>query len=628
MSAKAAATVATVPFTVPKQIKRSKTAVLKALSSTVGTDTTAPHYQFIDDPLTIPSSNFAKRNYFLAKEFGKRAAKQLAKEWPTLFMFDRDEPRLPVFRPENIPALIDTEEPSEKLLANLIEEKQVAGALKVYEKIRAAKVDVSGEVLDKLFKLSAYYNGQDPPISEETEWPGIRNYFEDVDSKWEHNGPTELLFQSVEHNAENYSILIASKAKYGDIAAREQAYKHLQEMEKKELVSEEYVFYTLLRNEQNPKKADEILQRMAKANVKPSIRTINAYIMCVNKIVKFEEKWKKVKQALAEANRLRLVPSLTTYDLVLGGLRSQRPQEGQPPAQQQDPVLAVTALNEILDILEASSTIVPVDNTDQSFFVTAMTIATTANNSDLVDRIENLYKTDKNTVKLTAFTVEAVYYSKYLNFKIFNQLSDLNEIYDLYTALVPRVPDNTPWPLLKRVIEDGIAGRQIVDTELGRLFLKNLANVDVNSLDLRQLEQFRNLITRINDIWQELANFTDERLKHRQIKLRPSMALQLANLFLKVGETRKAFVIISLITEADPEVLNLEDRPHLETLLSLFDATIETNDVTQTANVLELVCRYYKDGPLEQLAEKINGKFVLNATQKRVITNFVKLRNV
>ncbi|CAD5226026.1 unnamed protein product [Bursaphelenchus xylophilus] len=646
MSGKAATSVASVPFIIPKQIKRSKTAVLKALASTVGTDTTAPHFQFIDDPLTIPSSNFTKRNYFLAKEFGKRAARHLAKEWPTLFMFDRDEPRLPVFRPENLPALVESEAPSEDLLIRLLDGREVHGALQVYEKIRAGKIDVSKDTLDRLFKQAAYYNGQNPPVSEEVEWHGIRNYFEDFEGKWERNGPIELLFQTVEQNAENYSILIAAKAKYGDTAALLEAYKHLDDMIGKKLIPEEFAFNCLLRVEQNPKKAFELLSKMAKLNVKPSIRTFNAFIMAQNKNVDFANKWGNVKKALAEVNRLRLVPSLTTFDLVLGGLRSQKVQGSETPPVQgtQELVLAITALSEIMDILESRPQIDPHDHTDQNFFVTAMSVATAANNAEMVDRVEALYRSDKNNVKMTAFTVEAVFYNRYLNYKIFTQLTDINEIGEIYISLVPRLvgvsrmviknvlnkfpAENPPWALLKRVIEDGISGRQITDTDLCRSFLRHLLKVNVDSLDIRESEQFRNLIVKLNDIWLEFANFTDENLKNRQIKLRPSMATQTAILLLKVGEHEKAFSLINLLTSADSDVLNLEDKPSLDYLLALFDAVIETNSLNQASNVLEIIARHYKEGPLEQLAEKITKKFVLNSTQKRVITNFVKLRNL
>ena len=41
----------------------------------------------------------SKMTYYELQELGKRAARQLASEWPTLFAFDRDEPRLEAFRP-------------------------------------------------------------------------------------------------------------------------------------------------------------------------------------------------------------------------------------------------------------------------------------------------------------------------------------------------------------------------------------------------------------------------------------------------------------------------------------------------------------------------------------------------
>jgi hypothetical protein len=67
-------------------------------------DPTAPHFALIDDPATIPEKTMDKRVYLLAKELGRRSARQLAVEWPTLFMFDRDKPRLEAFRPKEAPA--------------------------------------------------------------------------------------------------------------------------------------------------------------------------------------------------------------------------------------------------------------------------------------------------------------------------------------------------------------------------------------------------------------------------------------------------------------------------------------------------------------------------------------------
>lgn len=152
---------------------------MKALSATVGVDKTAPHFSFIDDPTTIPTTVKEKRNYFLAKEFGRRAARQLAEEWPTLFMFDRDKPRLEAFRPEKLPMLSEMEDPTEDALRQLIDAKRVAGALKVFERLRAKEAEVLQDTIQDLFMLTAYFNAQDPPPSENEEWPGLRAFYED-----------------------------------------------------------------------------------------------------------------------------------------------------------------------------------------------------------------------------------------------------------------------------------------------------------------------------------------------------------------------------------------------------------------------------------------------------------------
>ena len=56
-------------------LQRGPTDLLKALSETVGEDSTAPHYAFIDDPTLIPSQTNMRRTAFLSREMGRRAAR-------------------------------------------------------------------------------------------------------------------------------------------------------------------------------------------------------------------------------------------------------------------------------------------------------------------------------------------------------------------------------------------------------------------------------------------------------------------------------------------------------------------------------------------------------------------------
>lgn len=75
----------TTKIVIPKRIDRSPTDILYTLSSTVGTDPTAAHYKFHDDPFLIPASDSKKYNYALAQEAGRKAAEWIREEHRDLF---------------------------------------------------------------------------------------------------------------------------------------------------------------------------------------------------------------------------------------------------------------------------------------------------------------------------------------------------------------------------------------------------------------------------------------------------------------------------------------------------------------------------------------------------------------
>ncbi|XP_041973357.1 protein PTCD3 homolog, mitochondrial-like [Aricia agestis] len=72
-------------ITPPPRIPRGPTDILQALASTVGTDPTAAHYKYHDDPYLIPLSNFRKRSYALSAEAGRKAAAWVRDEHAELF---------------------------------------------------------------------------------------------------------------------------------------------------------------------------------------------------------------------------------------------------------------------------------------------------------------------------------------------------------------------------------------------------------------------------------------------------------------------------------------------------------------------------------------------------------------
>ena len=70
---------------IPNYIERSPTAVLRALSQTVGFDPTAPHFKYHDDPYLTPMSNVGKRTFALAMESGRKSAKWIRQKHYKLF---------------------------------------------------------------------------------------------------------------------------------------------------------------------------------------------------------------------------------------------------------------------------------------------------------------------------------------------------------------------------------------------------------------------------------------------------------------------------------------------------------------------------------------------------------------
>uniref|UniRef100_A0A915P9U1 Uncharacterized protein n=1 Tax=Meloidogyne floridensis TaxID=298350 RepID=A0A915P9U1_9BILA len=51
------------PFKIPAPIKRSSTDILQAMADTVKTDENAPHFAYIDDTATIPTTLLQRKNY-------------------------------------------------------------------------------------------------------------------------------------------------------------------------------------------------------------------------------------------------------------------------------------------------------------------------------------------------------------------------------------------------------------------------------------------------------------------------------------------------------------------------------------------------------------------------------------
>ena len=76
---------------------------------------------------------------------GRRAARILAAEWPTLFQYDEDEPHLDVFRPQNElnPRNAGLTEGN---LRKLLDDRKVGDAVVLFERMSSESHEVSKEL--------------------------------------------------------------------------------------------------------------------------------------------------------------------------------------------------------------------------------------------------------------------------------------------------------------------------------------------------------------------------------------------------------------------------------------------------------------------------------------------------
>ncbi|VDP04300.1 unnamed protein product [Heligmosomoides polygyrus] len=430
--------------------------MLRALSETVGVDPTAPHFAFIDDPAMIPSTAAAKRNYYLAKEMGKRAARQLAEEWPTLFALDRDEPYLPVFRPQKAldPLMVD---PTEENILSMIEKREVEDAVRLYERIRADNIEVSQKTQMELFKLVTYYNGRNVPFSEWEEWHGMRAFGENEPITGTSAGLADLLFEVLPHTSETVSTFISGLVKFATLESLKRAWELHKEFSHNGILCREA--YDALISVANFKDAKNILKEMAEKKVRPTVSTWNAMLSSARKVNALAERLNAFENVIGEILAVGGHPSLSSYYIILNSVKESIPSgEAKDDEKKFNEALVgeyrdhcfcihlkhvsqrvgISWVSEMLADLEKRSSLELCSAMDHMFFVEAMGIAYQAGNLEVAERLIQLYEGYSNRVKMPALPTEGMFYNRYLLLFI-ERTTAMDEIEKKYRELVPRL---------------------------------------------------------------------------------------------------------------------------------------------------------------------------------------------
>ncbi|KAI1718800.1 hypothetical protein DdX_05908 [Ditylenchus destructor] len=392
------------PFKIPEPIERSPTALLEALADTVGTDPTAPPPGIIDDPATI-SSYFKRKDYYLTREYGRRAARKLIEEWPTLFMFDRDYPRLPAFRPQKPldPAVV---EPNVKNLRKMLAGKHIEDAITLFKRIEEQSVEVPKELEHQLFVLACYYNGQDVPMREK-EWPGMRSFYESEPQIRQEDGIVDEFFflDRLDKTEHVYSAMICNFCKYdsgskdNENISLKKAKELFKEMLEKELTPTLEVFNYFLLHKLPVDDEDfdysATLKLMDKLGIKPDVETFTNVLGCIPMTLPIEERMRLAQSLYAEMANCGIEPDLTFYSKLLKIPYDPDFSADLPSSKERD--ISINLLNEILTKFEGrESSIKYSRKTDEIFFLTAMFVAKKGKNIHMAQRLEKLHSHKNN----------------------------------------------------------------------------------------------------------------------------------------------------------------------------------------------------------------------------------------
>ncbi|KRZ17179.1 Protein PTCD3 -like protein, mitochondrial [Trichinella zimbabwensis] len=413
---------------IPDRIPRSHTDLLESLASTVKDDPTAGHYAFMDDPYLIPSSTAAKRSYLLGKYSGKNAARYFAREFPTLFMLDYDEPRLNAFRPQKLP--VEEKGSTEEDLIDRMRKIHVQAAIVVYENAVKKGVQISQETLLAFLEFLCYYNATQPnlEISAERRWFG-GNFHEISSKNWKERGLAEKIFQAIQPETPRaYAAIISGLLKYNSYSKAEEMFRKMKEASLKPDID---LYNAMLHgvwqlrtdNRERWQYCLQLLNEMRDDDIQPDVQTFNTLLGILKSMRFWKFSPKHTMEVYQEMLHLDLEPTLTTY-LCLVEIFFKSPD-------------FESLVEQIINRLRGKS-LKAENKHDELFFPKIMQrCCENAQSVETADCIHEILTFENNTACIASFQAETVYYENYLTL-VARHGSSFEEFFKYYDRFVPR----------------------------------------------------------------------------------------------------------------------------------------------------------------------------------------------
>lgn len=428
---------------IPDRIPRGPTDILAALAGTVGTDTTAPQYKYHDDPWLIPYKNSMKRDYTLAKEAGRNAARFVLENHPDLFIHNRIrmEPPINAFLPKT---RYGEESVTVELLENLVGNFQVEDAMEVHSLLVEKGKELPDVLEQDLMELIAFHNEENPEEAlKESEGMIMErkkkgDYGENENpnagkTNWKSGGLVDQLFGSGEPSPARRIALLLGLARFNMKDRMDEVYKECIE-HGDDLPVE--VFNEILRNSdvnigihQGKEAVKQVLAEMKAKRVAPNLDTIVAiltYIVPLSKFNKGKDYMESCRAALAtmaEFKMLGVEPSLGVYKSLLDVFVKKYHKDPSP------------ILKDILGQLEGKNMWPARHKEDFFFFSRAMNICAMMNDSQLAFKVHELLLTGDNLKLVGDWNRTNFYYRDFLDTVLKNE--EFSVAIDLYNQVAP-----------------------------------------------------------------------------------------------------------------------------------------------------------------------------------------------
>ncbi|KAJ8727118.1 hypothetical protein PYW08_015515 [Mythimna loreyi] len=450
----------------PPRKPRGPTDILQALAATVGTDPTAAHYKYHDDPYLIPLSNFRKRSYALSAEAGRKAAAWIRDEHAELFTTREWDPpsknKTPYFNADPIieafapkPIYNDASKVTEEDLKYTIQNALIDDSVTIFQLLGGASA-VSDELKLQLLQLLCFYNEKEP---DSMEWLEERWFAANIRDRqaatWKIGGLADQIFESMDPKTpEAYCAMIQGMAKYYQA---ERAHMLTTEAKEKGIPLSTGVYNSLIGcvgflREGTALRIEtlrSLLAEMHEQGISPNDETLSACLRSLSAWGGGKLLQQMALQIVAEFKRLDIQPGLAAYYYLLCLFCKER-----------GPRFDI--LSTILNELEQKEHLEAKEPADTNFFITAMGVCSDhLQNITMAERLHALLMKGDNYKLVGDAYKESIYYRHYVT--VACRHAPFEKTLELLDTLVPNVyvPEPTVMEEIIKTLEVGGAGDRL-----------------------------------------------------------------------------------------------------------------------------------------------------------------------